>query len=75
MNICRLIDRSIDFFKGKSNEDFTAMENIEQIEQNSDNTTTPLTDVIPKVFYCFENTGCFKEREDYSLYLFTPDNK
>ncbi|KAE8744855.1 hypothetical protein FOCC_FOCC008496, partial [Frankliniella occidentalis] len=38
-------------------------------------TATPPPVPEPKIFYIFEPTGCFKEREDYSLWLFHPDNK
>lgn len=57
----------------KQNEDFIA-ENVEVVD-NVDSTTPCGADAVPKVFYCFEKTGCFKEREDYSLYIFPPDNK
>lgn len=37
--------------------------------------TSVITETIPKVFYFFEHTGCFKERDNFSLYIFPPDNK
>ncbi|KAK6642810.1 hypothetical protein RUM43_004312 [Polyplax serrata] len=67
------IPPSDDLLKTKQNEDFIA-ENVEVVD-NVDSTTPCTADAVPKVFYCFEKTGCFKEREDYSLYIFPPDNK
>ncbi|KAL0279686.1 UNVERIFIED_CONTAM: hypothetical protein PYX00_001187 [Menopon gallinae] len=37
--------------------------------------TSAIADTIPKVFYFFDQTGCFKERDNFSLYIFPPDNK
>lgn len=32
-------------------------------------------DSARKIFYIFEPTGCFKEREDFSLWFFPPENR
>ncbi|KAF6199055.1 hypothetical protein GE061_007080 [Apolygus lucorum] len=31
--------------------------------------------VMPKIFFLFEKEGCFKDREDFALYVFPPDNR
>ncbi|CAH1388867.1 unnamed protein product [Nezara viridula] len=35
----------------------------------------PILPVIEKVFFFLEPKGCLKEREDFSLYVFSPDNR
>lgn len=59
----------------KQNDEFITHSINLDSNDNVDNTTSGLTEAIPKVFYCFDQTGCFKERDDFSLYLFPPDNK
>ncbi len=32
------------------------------------------TEVVRKICFIFEPKGCFKERQDFSLYIFPPEN-
>lgn len=36
---------------------------------------SPRLSVFEKLEVIFEPTGCFKEKDDYSLYLFSPNNR
>lgn len=32
------------------------------------------TEAVKKICFVFEPKGCFKERQDYALYIFSPEN-
>lgn len=43
----------------------------EESTQTEDDVVPP----DPKIFFIFEKKGCFKDREDFSLYLFPPGHQ
>lgn len=51
----------------------------QQLDDNSQQTgvneSRSSVEKIRKIFMFFEPKGCLKERDDYSLYLFPPDNR
>lgn len=38
-------------------------------------TRSPRFSILRRVRLMFESGGCFKDKDDYSLYLFAPDNR
>lgn len=47
----------------------------EQITPPSNGSIASSVERIKKIFMFFEPRGCLKERDDYSLYIFPPNNK
>lgn len=48
----------------------------QQLDENSPvNESRSSVEKIKKIFMFFEPKGCLKERDDYSLYLFPPNNR
>lgn len=49
----------------------------QQLDDNNlpENESRSSVEKIKKIFMFFEPKGCLKERDDYSLYLFPPNNR
>lgn len=47
-----------------------AVAELEEAEETSEKET----EVVRKICFVFEPKGCFKERQDYALYVFSPEN-
>lgn len=54
------------------NDDFAKFGSEPPLKENQ--TPTPPPTPPKKIFFFIEPKGCFKEREDYSLYIFPPDS-
>ena len=43
-------------------------------QEEAEETSEKETELARKICFVFEPKGCFKERQDYALYVFSPEN-